>query len=77
MVLRELMLQGRRLGITRLTGAWYPTDKNGIVRDHYAKLGFAKTMEREDGATFWEIGTENLPKAAPMIIQRSGLPCPE
>ena len=77
MVLRELMLQGRRLGITRLTGAWYPTDKNGIVRDHYAKLGFTKTMEREDGATFWEIGTENLPKAAPMIIQRSGLPCPE
>jgi FkbH-like protein len=77
MVLRELMLQGCRLGITRLTGAWYPTDKNGIVRDHYAKLRFTKTAEREDGATFWEVGTENLPKAAPMIIQRSGLPCPE
>jgi FkbH-like protein len=77
MLLRELMLQGRRLGITRLVGAWYPTDKNGIVRDHYAKLGFTKKIERGDGATFWEIGTDNLPKIAPMIIQRSGLPCPE
>jgi FkbH-like protein len=77
MVLRELILQGRRLGITRLTGAWHPTDKNGIVREHYAKLGFSKTAEREDGATFWAIGTDGLPEAAPMLINRAGLACPE
>jgi FkbH-like protein len=77
MVLRELILQGRRLGITRLIGAWYPTDKNGIVRDHFAKLGFRKTAEREDGATFWEMPTDRVPEAAPMDINRAGLACPE
>ena len=73
MVLRELILQGQQLGITRITGAWYPTDKNGIVREHFAKLGFSKTAEREDGATFWEIATDRIPEAAPMIINRTGL----
>jgi FkbH-like protein len=77
MVLRELILQGRRLGITRLIGAWYPTDKNGIVRDHFAKLGFSKTAELADGVTFWEMATECVPEAAPMVIERAGLACPE
>jgi predicted enzyme involved in methoxymalonyl-ACP biosynthesis len=77
MVLRELILQGRSLGIKRLTGAWYPTEKNDLVRDHFPKLGFSKTAEREDGATFWEMSTDVVPENAPMVIKRVGLPCME
>ena len=31
----------RKLGARRLVGDYIPTPKNGMVRDHYAKLGFA------------------------------------
>ena len=77
MVLRELILQGRRVGIKRLTGAWYPTEKNDLVRDHFPKIGFSKTAEHEDGATFWEISTDVVPETAPMVIKRTGLPSME
>ena len=33
--------QARLLGARRLIGEYIPTKKNGMVRDHYAKLGFA------------------------------------
>jgi FkbH-like protein len=32
--------EARRLGARRLVGEYVPTQKNGMVRDHYAKLGF-------------------------------------
>jgi predicted enzyme involved in methoxymalonyl-ACP biosynthesis len=31
----------QRLGARRLIGEYVPTAKNGMVRDHYAKLGFS------------------------------------
>lgn len=36
--------QARLLGARRLIGEYIPTKKNGMVRDHYARLGFV-TME--------------------------------
>jgi FkbH-like protein len=36
-------------------GAYVPTSKNALVRDHYAGLGFCQTGTREDGATDWEL----------------------
>jgi FkbH-like protein len=43
----------RQLGARRLVGDYIPTPKNGMVRDHYAKLGFAACGEAAspDGAT--------------------------
>jgi predicted enzyme involved in methoxymalonyl-ACP biosynthesis len=32
--------EGRKLGARRLVGAYIPTPKNAMVRDHYPKLGF-------------------------------------
>ena len=32
--------EARRLGARRLVGEYVPTPKNGMVRDHYARLGF-------------------------------------
>ncbi len=41
--------QARRLGARRLVGDYIPTKKNGMVKDHYTKLGFAATDKTPDG----------------------------
>ena len=56
---------GKRLGARCLVGEYLPTKKNGMVRDHYAKLGFTVTEVRPDSgsrsildlATFVPAGT--------------------
>ena len=72
MVLRELLLQARQTGIDRLTGQFIPTEKNALVRDHYASLGFAKVGE-EEGVTTWTIATTTEVNAVPMRVVRSGM----
>jgi FkbH-like protein len=39
----------KRLGARRLIGEYSPTAKNGMVKDHYVKLGFAPLQETETG----------------------------
>ncbi len=39
--LRVVAEQARSLGASRLVGNYIPTEKNGMVRDHYRALGFA------------------------------------
>jgi FkbH-like protein len=43
--------QARRMGATRLIGEYRPTAKNGMVRDHYRKLGFTELWSGTDGQT--------------------------
>ncbi len=43
--------QARALGAHRLIGEYFPTKKNGMVRDHYVKLGFARIAEAADGSS--------------------------
>ncbi len=43
--------QARALGAKRLIGEYIPTKKNGMVREHYAKLGFTSLAIREDGGS--------------------------
>jgi FkbH-like protein len=52
------------LGATRLIGEYLPTKKNGMVREHFPKLGFAALSEEPNGATRWvlEIKTAAQPK---------------
>ena len=45
--------QAEALGARRLIGEYRPTAKNGMVREHYGKLGFTLTETLEDGTTFW------------------------
>ena len=47
-----IMDEARRLDATSLRGEYSPTAKNGMVRDHYATLGFVLTAET-DGTTQW------------------------
>ena len=39
--LNLIVQQARALGCQRLIGVYRPTAKNGMVRYHYARLGFA------------------------------------
>jgi FkbH-like protein len=49
--LNLIAAQAVRLGARRLLGDYVPTPKNGMVRDHYAKLGFHPLETGADGAT--------------------------
>ena len=73
MVLGHLVRQARAAGITRITGSYIPTDRNKLVVDHYAKLGFTKVAEEETGLTHWEVlVAEVKPETAPMKIVTLG-----
>lgn len=39
--------------ITTIKGYYYPTAKNGMVKNFYAQMGFEKTKEDNDGNTVW------------------------
>lgn len=41
-------------GITSIMGYYYPTAKNGMVKEFYAALGFAKLEEDEEGNSTWQ-----------------------
>jgi FkbH-like protein len=72
MVLREILHHARKDGIRRLVGIYRPTERNGMVRDHYAKLGFSPTEERTDDETRWVLETDAAIESAPMAVQRLG-----
>ncbi|WP_213979272.1 HAD-IIIC family phosphatase [Sphingomonas sp. dw_22] len=42
-----------KLGGRRLIGEYLPTARNGMVKDHYARLGFTLIETRDDGASRW------------------------
>lgn len=72
MVLRELCRAARSAGIATLVGLFRPTDRNGLVRDHYAGLGFTLLDRAEDGTTRWTLDTDAAIPAAPMRVRRAG-----
>jgi FkbH-like protein len=47
--LNLIAAEARRLGAKRLIGEYIPTKKNGMVKEHYAKLGFTDTKHDEAG----------------------------
>lgn len=73
MVLRELVLNARAGGARRLIGVYRPTERNGMVKDHYAKLGFTALDETPDGVARWALDTDADIPAAPMTVIRAGL----
>jgi FkbH-like protein len=60
--------EARRLGATRLIGEYRPTPKNGMVREHYAQLGFSPLSETADGVTRWALSLDT-PLTAPDFIR--------
>jgi FkbH-like protein len=71
MVLREIAHHARAYGIDRLVGVYVPTDRNGMVRDHYEKLGFRPLDDATTGTTMWAFDTATEIDAAPMLVDRA------
>lgn len=66
-VLREILHHARAAGVRKLIGTYRPTDRNKLVADHYAKLGFAKVVDEDSGLTRWGFLVEGVnPESAPM-----------
>ena len=64
-LLQYLVQQARLRGITEIVGRYIPTARNGLVRDHFERLGFAQTGS-ENAETTWRLavgdyGEKNLP----------------
>jgi FkbH-like protein len=77
MVLREILRHAREAGIRKLAGIYRPTDRNKLVVDHYAKLGFTKISEEDSGLTRWELSVEGAqPEVAPMKVVSQGSSAP-
>jgi FkbH-like protein len=72
MVLRELVEAARRHGKKRLVGVYIPTERNALVVEHYAELGFTQVeTDATDGRTVWELDTATEVPEAPMTVHRA------
>jgi FkbH-like protein len=73
MVLREILEHARTADIEKLLGVYRPTERNGLVVDHYMRLGFTKISEEESGLTRWELLVAGAdPETAPMKVTSTG-----
>ncbi len=50
----ELVEKCREAGIREIRGYYFPTSKNGMVKEFYATQGFEKISEDEEGNTIWK-----------------------
>jgi FkbH-like protein len=72
-VLSEVLEQARARSVKRLVGHYVPTERNELVRDHYAQLGFELKESLPSGETVWTMATDHIvPKAIPMAVVRIG-----
>lgn len=73
MVLREILEHARAAGIGTLCGIYKATERNQLVVDHYAKLGFSKVHEEATGLTRWVFPVDGTaPESAPMRVISQG-----
>jgi FkbH-like protein len=59
LVLATVATAARKAGAKRLIGTYIPTKKNGLVAEHFAKLGFIRIRELADGQTNWMLDLTN------------------
>lgn len=71
MVLRELLRQASNIGIRKLIGIYRPTERNALVRDHYARLGFTQIKGDEGGVTWWALDAATEIEPAPMRVHHA------
>jgi FkbH-like protein len=49
----EILAFASSAGARRIVGQYIPTARNSLVREHYAKLGFAHASNQTDGSSLW------------------------
>ena len=68
----ELVEKCQSTGITKIVGYYYPTAKNGMVKDFYAMQGFVKVAEDETGNTVWEYVVTSQYEKKNKVIEVNG-----
>ena len=68
--LNLIATEAARLGADTLIGDYHPTAKNGMVRDHYERLGFSLIAEADDGETSWTLDLANFASRPTFIGSR-------
>lgn len=54
-MLDTLVEKCREQGVKTVIGHYYPTQKNGMVKDLFERFGFSKITEDENGNTSWKL----------------------
>jgi FkbH-like protein len=67
-MLKHLCLMAREKGCTAIRGFYFPTPKNGLVKDLYAKFGFTLEQENDQGSV-WTYDMEALGPVRNQTIQ--------
>jgi FkbH-like protein len=69
-MLTKTVCEAAARGIRRLIGRYFPTAKNGMVAEHYRKLGFRQASAEAGGKTVWEMEVGDYsPPPLPMICE--------
>jgi FkbH-like protein len=65
----------RSAGAKRLKGTYLPTMKNGLVVEHFAKLGFTRSDTLPDGGTIWvlDLAAYTAPELPMQVIHGDDL----
>lgn len=58
-LLNKVVATARARGLSRIAGDYIPTQKNGLVRDLYATLGFTPKSSDETGTTHWQLDVDS------------------
>jgi len=60
-MLSKVLGEARKAGVRRVVGTYIPTAKNGMVADHYGKLGF-RQVDGDAPQTRWELAVDESPE---------------
>jgi FkbH-like protein len=67
-MLSKIVSEAKTQGIRRIVGKYIPTSKNGMVAEHYKKLGFSQINDAKSEQTLWQLSTGDY--AVPRLPMR-------
>ena len=65
-----LVEEAKQQGIEIIKGYYYKTQKNAMVRDFYAQLGFTKVQENDNTDSVWEYYIPSIYEEKNKFIER-------
>lgn len=72
-MLDETVRRAKERGVKKIVGTYFPTAKNGMVKNLYGDFGFTKVSE-DEASTVWELNiTDYAPKTAHIRINERSI----